>query len=365
MTTPAREAEADRVEIVYHYALTRIGVSTIEDAIALWQDVPQSTQAATAARWLSEAVALVMFHRSYARALALAYYRLVRALRTGKSIRVPDRDEPEVISLEMLRDEFEALVDEVAPEPAPAPAEELEAGPAPEDTPDTPDDNAPTVQPSYEDDEYDEDDEILLEEIAELEDLIERQEREAEEQAAILLDQLGIENMLKKLAELDEEQAAREADAARAEAHRQAGARQAAVAERLSMNAARGLVYDLGEYDGRVIGWVRYSQTGTPCGWCAMLLSREALYKSQRTAQNQGKNQEEAKFHDNCHCVAVPIFSMAQYRNSSLFALNREYAKLWQAGDPARGLPKRPSLSVWRSYFRQHHTNKSAAQAAA
>lgn len=97
------------------------------------------------------------------------------------------------------------------------------------------------------------------------------------------------------------------------------------------MNAARGLTYNLADTDARVIGWARYSTTGHPCGWCAMLISRQVLYKSKGTADGSrpGVPADQNKFHDNDYCIAVPIFDRRQIE-SDLFALNRELDQLWQ-----------------------------------
>ena len=357
MTTSTRAAEADRVELVYYWALNQIGNVSYEDAVDLWQDVPASEQAVTAGRWLAAAVRLVMTRRARARDLALAYYRLTRALRTGHSIRLPGREEGESVSLEALRDEFDAVVDQIDAETAPPALPDTSTG---DSTPTTTEavtaplsDSVPTdPKPDYTDAMYEDDEDIVLEELAGLEDEIAAQERAAEEEAANALDQLGIENMLSKLEEAKKAEEAEKADAARKAAHEAAGRRQAASASRITMNAARGLVYSLADTDARVIGWARYSPSGTPCGWCAMLISRGAVYKSAASAGAQDE------YHDNCRCIAVPIFDISQM-DTDLFALNREYEALWNkhirgkfGGDRA--------LSEWRKLIRQMHKQNTA-----
>lgn len=365
-TTAAHQAEADRVELVYYYALTQLGVHTIEDSLSLWQDISPAAQSAAAnARWLRTATRLILKRRGKARDLALAYYRLTRALRIGRTIADPRRDEGASVSLEALRQQFERVVDEVAPEPAQNPLPDERAGggggtgtPEPVEAV-----REPQMAPG------DDDPKVEIDTIEELEDEADRQEREAEAEAKLILDSLGPKNLTKKTGAIDDSQPADEVDQLRDEAHRKTGARVAAAAERISMNAARGFVYSIGRSDPRVIGWVRYSQTGTPCGWCAMLISRGLItYSSAEAAQHQGRGQEEDKYHDNCHCVAVPIFSTEQYTSSPLFALNREYDRLWQNGDKERGLRANPSLSQWRAYFRRTEKQRNTtttAQAAA
>lgn len=367
MTTPARQEEADRVELVYQYALTQLGVDTVEEAIELWQDVPASEAAATSAKWLSRAIQLITTRRARSRDLGLAYYRLVRALRTGRTIVDPRKPEPEYVSLEMLRREFELMVDEVAPEAPQDEPQPAQDGPAEVEGADAPPaDPEPSEPPELTDESLDDDDQILLDEIAELEAEADRQEQEAEQEAAVLLDELGTENLIKKLQVIDTSAPADEVDAKREEAHRKAGSRAASVAERITKNAARGLTYSLAEYDGLVMGWARFSTTGTPCGWCAMLISRGPVYKSAASAsiaENDDGNRTNSmdQYHDNCNCIAIPVFSRDQFERSSIFDLNRTYGELWQKGDRMNGLPPNPSLEVWRSYFRRMAKAQEAA----
>jgi hypothetical protein len=356
MTTPARQQEADRVELVYYWALNQLGNQVYLDAWELWQNVPKSGQAANAGWWLRAAIRLVMLRRAQARDLAIAYYRLVRALRTGYTITDPLRDEDGTVSLEELRIEFEAEVDEIDFETSDPPSTDasdslpvdLDSGPAPE----------------YDEDDYDEgDEEIPLEDLIDLDELAGESDEAAEAEAEALLDQLGIENMLHQLQDAEEAEDAAAADAAADEAHANAGRRQAAVAQRITMNAARGLAYDISAYDGRVLGWVRYSQTGTPCGWCAMLLSRQMFYKSKRAAQHEGRGQTENKYHDNCRCVAVPIFTKEQFEQSSLFDLNRDYARRWKQHISGKFTGKE-ALTEWRRLVRGWSKNAQAQEAA-
>ena len=367
MTTPARQEEADRVELVYYWALNQLANQTVIESRDLWLEVPASQQAANSVTWLRAAIRHVMERRAEARELALTYYRLVRALRTGATIQDPSQDESGTVSLEGLRDQFEAVVDHIDAETsAEAPAEqpvddETQAVPQPA--------SEPLEQPQYNDSDYDEDDDILLEEIKELEALMEAEERAAEEEAANILDQLGLENLLKKLADAEAEAEAQRAEQRAQEAHEQAGRRQAAAAARITMNAARGLPYSLAEFDGRTLGWARYSRTGTPCGFCAMLISRGIVYKNAKSAgsslDSEGNPVEDQdKYHDNCRCVAVPIFLDAQ-RDSPLFELNRYYAQLWKTEIKDKGL----GITEWRRLLRdlakQQEQDTPAVQAAA
>lgn len=340
-----REQQAQRVDQVYYWLLLQAGFQQLEESFSLFDEVPATQRASQGARWLRIAVRAIILRRRLLRDLALAYYRLVRALRTGRTIRDPRRDEGGAVSLEVLRQQFEEIADLIVPEEIP------------EQVPDELEENLEEPPSLVEDD----DDQILLDEIAELEAEIERMEREAEEEAEELLRTLGLENLDKKLDEIDDELPANEVDELRSQAHRKAASRQAAEAERISLNAARGLTYSIAGYDDLLIGWARYSQTGTPCAWCAMLISRGFVYKSAKSGGGDG-TEDLDKFHANCHCVAVPVFSLEQFKDSELFNLNRELRQIWNEARRLHGGAL--SLEQWRRYWRLR-TRNLAVQAAA
>jgi hypothetical protein len=344
VTSRARAAEADQASTAFHTALTQIGVATIEDALMLWQGVAPANTGALSAAWLRRAVQLVMTRRGRSRDLAMAYYRLVRALRTGKTVADPRRPEPAYVTLAMLRREFAALAG-----PAPAattPAESENTGQAPGSAPaDTP------VSGEASDDA----DRILVEQIEALDREQQRLEQAAEDEARIALEELGTRNLDRKLADIDTSAPANEVDELRGDAHRRAGTRQAAAAERLVMNGSRSTLWTLADRDRRAIGYVRLSRTGTPCGWCAMLISRGPVYKSARTAEYADGD----SYHDNCHCYAEPVFAADQFAGSSRYALNRQYQELWPT--VTKGLSGKAALSAWRRFVRQQQASAQAA----
>ncbi|USH44594.1 hypothetical protein SEA_BROPLEASE_9 [Streptomyces phage BroPlease] len=367
MTSPARQAEADQASVAFQVALTQIGAGTVEEALKLWQAVPPTARAATSTAWLRRAITLVMTRRRMSRDLARAYYRLARALRTGRTVADPYHPEPTYVTLETLRREFAELIGDASDgslegssstpssdssdsSPQAASGASVEAG--------------GEVQPSEEEpapeagDDPD-DDQILVEELPRLRDDEERIEREAEAEARVILEALGPANLERKTAALDAAKPAADVDKAREEAHQQAGARQAATAERLVMNGGRSAVWNHMTKDRRVIGYIRLSRSGSPCGWCAMLISRGPVYKSQATAAYADGD----AYHDNCHCYAEPVYSLAQYKGSSassLYELNRRYEELWPK--VTKGLSGKAAVSAWRRFVRQEQ--KAAAQEA-
>jgi hypothetical protein len=343
--------EADQASIAFHLALTRIGIGTIEEALALWTDVNPTKVAATGSRWSVRAVALVMSRRRWSRDLAFSYYRLVRALRTGTTIADPFHPNEPRPTLSSLRKDFAGRVDEINRVSPQA------------DTPAAPD------SPQSDTSSDDEADRLIIEELKGLAAEEARLEKAAEEEARLNLEALGPANLESKLTDVGPTDAA-EMDALREEAHREAGARQAAAAERLAMDGGRGALWLVGGSDKRCIGWVRVSRTGTPCGFCAMLISRgftpkSGRYATRNTAGGQnlgyGASYDDGDlYHDNCHCYAEQIFSTAQLQGER-FALNRKYAAEWPI--VTKGLGGKDALSAWRKHIREQQQAQLRAAA--
>ncbi|MFE4451427.1 hypothetical protein [Streptomyces sp. NPDC056796] len=352
MTTPAKQAEADQASAAFHVALTQIGAGTVEEALRLWQAVPVTARSTTSTAWLRKAITLVMTRRRMSRDLARAYYRLARALRTGTTVADPYHREPTYVTLDVLRREFAELAGDAPGGPLEG-SEEASGPSAP--VPSSPAASGPSVEAGEEVQDDPDDDLILVEELPGLAEDEERIEREAEEQAKVVLDLLGPANLDHKTSAIDEGKPATTVDKARSEAHQQAGARQAAAAERLVNNGGRSTVWNHMEKDRRVIGYIRLSRTGTPCGWCAMLISRGPVYRSQKSAEYGDGD----KYHDNCHCYAEPVFTRAQY-DSPAYELNRSYEELWPK--VTRGLSGKAAVSAWRRFVRQQQM--AAAQEA-
>jgi hypothetical protein len=336
--TPEQALEAERASLLFHAALVAQGAQAVTDTLSLYDDVPplvnvNSTQAVT--KWLTTAVRYVMSRRLRARDMALAYYRYQRALTTGTTIALPGQDNPPYTTLPELKRQFESRLNP-PDEPEPAPADGTDAQEA--DVPEA--------------------DRISVEVLEGLEDELDALEDEAAEQVRDNLIVLGPLNQDRKTRNARNVETPEQADAARDEAHQQAAKRQSAAAERNVLNGARGPLFLAANRDKRALGYVRASRTGTPCGFCAMLISRGFVYKSAKTAGDQDL------WHDNCHCYAIPVFSLRQYESEKLFALNREYQTLWNthikdkySGDEA--------LTEWRRLIRERAKSQKSQEAAA
>ncbi len=331
MSAAQRVAEAEAAAVAYQIALTKIGASVIAEALLLWKrEVPPTGGVSAYSSWIRKAVALIMRKRQEARKLARAYIRLERALRTGYTI-ADASDKTASVSLNDLRAEFRQAAGPAAADPLPGSS----------DNPNIPVEHVPGLDADAE-----------------------RQDREAQQEIQTALGNLGPANLDRKLKGIDTDKPASDVDAERQRAHDEAAARQAAAAERIATNAARGELWQTIDKDRRAIGYIRLSRTGTPCGWCAMLISRGPVYKTKRSAENSIYGDGDL-YHDNCHCYAMPVYSDKEYQTSPLYALNREYQALWPKA--TQGLGGKSALTAWRRYIRttqRSQAGRSTTQAA-
>lgn len=322
MSAASLAAEAEKATIAYQIALTKLGAAVIAEALLLWRrDMPtNSVPPAAAASWLRRVTALIMRRRTEARALARSYYRLERALRTGYTV-ADLSDSTKSVGLNQLREEFRTLAGPDAPTPG-------------------------------------EDVEIEVERIPDLDKDAASLDAAAELEVRTALGNLGAANLDRKFRAIDLNKPGTEVDTDRQKAHDEAGARQAAAAERIALNGARGELWNATSRDKRAVGYIRLSRTGTPCGWCAMLISRGPVYKSERSATTPEGYQDGDLYHDNCHCYAVPVWTRADWQSNPLYALNREYQELWPK--VTKGLGGDAALTAWRRFIRTQQRAQAA-----
>lgn len=352
--TPARKAEAERVELTYYWALNQLANSMALEAKDLWAASvpPEPEGAARAARpYAAQLVSLMFAYRVRGQRLAIAYYRLNRALLTDHTIAINDESVGDTTTIEELRQEFEAVLDEI--EGVAEGDEQFVSG-------DSEADFTLTTPPALT--VVDEDAEIVIEALdADIDAILDAADEQAEAELRELADTLGIKNLQKKVAKAEGK---KNREAAKQKAYEDANNRQASAAMRIMMNAARGLVYDLAQTDLRIEGWVRYSQTGSPCGFCAMLISREVYYRTRKSAGGSapGSNDDSNKYHDNCKCTAIPIFDVELYESSPLFNQNRYYSALWKSRIEGK-FGGKAALTAWRKLIRElNASNESESQ---
>ena len=353
--TPQEQRQAEQARALFYAAMVAYGASAVQDSKSMWEDIPAvpgALTAVTTARWLAAAVEYVRRQRTSMQTLALAYYRYERALNTGRTISLPGAENPPYVSLQDLREQFEALV------------------------PGTPS-QAVRIEP----DASEATREIPVETIDGLEDELADLESQALEEARAALINTGPRIQDKKIREAEPAGQLADVvdlDSRRKKAHDEAGNRQASMTEMAVMNGARGALFQIADRDREALGFIRVSSTGTPCGFCAMLISRGPVLKSSGRqaslyASNSGTGPQPGGeivtygdldlYHPNCHCYALPIFSVQQYATSSMFELNREYAEAWP--NVTKGLGGRDALNAWRAYIRNQQAELRKSQEAA
>lgn len=327
--TRLRMAEAQRVHDAYALALSYLGYEVANEAFGLFASVNPDNLEATSGRYLRAMLALAREQRDLARRLGIAYYRLMRALFTDRTFALPG-EKPAETTLGALRVEFLEIVAEAVPKSRMRPTPQARkiwnrAGLG---------DPIPALDTR-------EDDFVIKEEKWEWPTDL------TEEQAAKTAD-TRLKGILDELAK---RRAEREAKAK--EAYEAAATRQAGIIQKDTMNAGRAPVLLSLEKDQRALGYVRVSKTGDPCHFCAMLISRGAVYKSEKTALF---GEDGELYHDNCNCTAIPVFSKEQYADPR-FDLNRELNALWKKHIQGRYSGK-DARNEWRKIIREWKVNR-------
>ena len=114
------------------------------------------------------------------------------------------------------------------------------------------------------------------------------------------------------------------------------GVQMAGAAQRLITNGARQAVLQSVDADAKAVAWMRVT-SGNPCAWCAMLSGRGAIYRSEKTASFEG--------HNNCACVAAPVFS----RSAAKATHDNPLYQQWQQA--TKGYGGQDALNAWRRHW--------------
>lgn len=294
------------------------------EALRLWRgDLETNAQVE---QWLESMQQMSERKRRAVRTLTYAYYRLARALQTGRTVRLGNRSDRDYTTLGDLRREFRRNLNRA-----------------------TRGTRHPTIEytPGGEVDT----DLIEVEELDIDESEVDERDEGAERGALLLT---LSEHRKRKEKALDE----REERLEEAKSAAIAGA----VAEKAALGGGRTTLHDVAKEDGRVIGYVRVSGTGNPCAFCSMLISRGLLLYSSRAAASQSSQpgREGESYHTNCHCYPEPVYSKAQYRADPRFAQNRELSDLWQEHIAGK-YSGQEALNAWRRFL-NHRRGITATQ---
>lgn len=295
-SNPSRIQEASDATAALQFALLRIGVKTLADLLVLWKRLSPAERTEATGQWSRQATRLILTRREQSRALAYAYYRLTSALMTGKTIPDPDVPTPQFVTLSALRERFASL-----------------AGPKSND-------GRTTVRAAT---GRDSDTGVELGQPApagqhipvdrkRLGDGGENQTTtDLGHETLVATQVLGSQNLRDRTKALDLGKPAREVDAQRQAAEDQAGARSSSAGSRIAMDGARDALWNLQDSDSGAIGWARISTTGHPCGFCAMLISRGAVYANEfvaehKTAKAPSVRAGQASVGDEYHANCLP-----------------------------------------------------------
>lgn len=116
----------------------------------------------------------------------------------------------------------------------------------------------------------------------------------------------------------------------------------------LALEGGREVVHDGVRGDDEAIGWARVGKED-PCAFCAMLISRGAVYRSEATAGGRtNKNfvgDEMFKFHDHDRCIPVPVYDPSDP------ILDRAEALYDQWLQVTSGHSNQAARNVWRDYW--------------
>lgn len=345
--TPERRAEAQQAGSAFHLALIYIGVASIDEAFTLWAQLPESQAPQAVEAWIRSMQTMTKSHRQEARDLAMAYYRLARALHTGRTVSDPwNPDEGGRVTLGTLRTNFAGLVED-AQQYQPRSTKTRDMVGRESEEPDS---------------DRSGDDEVVEVDRAQgsILNVQQRDDADADDiQRSILLVNLNDYRAKRERAQSEAEVTKAAADAATLAA---------ASAQKNTLDGGRATLQSVERRDREAIGFVRVSRTGTPCGFCAMLISRGIFLKYYTEGAATFRRSDGEKYHLNCQCYGEPVFSQEHYDSDPRFDLNRKYSDLWPV--VTKGYRGRDAMNAWRRWiergqFRDEPTSdESSAQVA-
>ncbi|MFD8318927.1 VG15 protein [Kitasatospora purpeofusca] len=108
-----------------------------------------------------------------------------------------------------------------------------------------------------------------------------------------------------------------------------------AAGEKVARDEGRGVIHEALPNDPGAVGYYRELRSPKPCYRCLMVASMGAVYKSRASAG--------FRYHLNCKCRPQPIFS----RNYTLPAVNARAVRLWKQFKEATGGGDQEAWRTW------------------
>src|SRR5699024_3072667 len=90
--------------------------------------------------------------------------------------------------------------------------------------------------------------------------------------------------------------------------------------------------------------YARVPAGATTCAFCTMMSSRGFVYHDEHRAQNQGRGQEQDRYHDDCDCQIVPDWSdnpvLEGYDPDGMYEQYKDAREAADSGNPGEILAK-------------------------
>lgn len=354
----ATAPEVLALERLHQAAQARVALAAAFLSLAEWEQVAALQAQATSAIWLAASLRTIYAAGILSTAMAISYYRLARALETGRTM-----GEGEETTLGALRREFRDLAIDAAALPHPR---------SPSKDPDVQWFERTLSQINAEDLPFDfRDAEIdpLIQDLLDTEGngadrTIQMDpyiwpdpptKDEVEELYSEILQKQAIKRLsdnvrfLRSNPDLTPDQALELFD----DAHAAAGSNGSGTVDAASIAPAREVIDTAARQDKLVLAVAR-GTSSDPCAFCAMLASRGFVYKSDKTA-HVGDDDVAAKVHIHCHCF--PIYRWV--KESELPPLNRYFQAKWP--EVTAGYSGTDALNAWRRWiYSQRKANPDA-----
>lgn len=348
--------EVTAVEAAHRAAQARLGIAAAYLSLTSWQTVSAANAGATSATWLTQSLRIIYAVRLKSSRLAQAYYQLVRALETGRTLGQPANAGEGEVTLAGLRQQFTDLMLEVTtidtePGVSGDPDEEWFESELRRAEVNGADANARSVRLT---------DTNLDQYIQDLLDATGSDDRriavdnftwppgmtidQVERAFADLLQRDAIDGLMAKVKKMT---AAGDMDAdaafkALSKEYDASGSNGAGLVDWAGMTAGREDISTAIRSDRRVRVVAR-GVGPNPCAWCAMLASRGFVYLSNNSAGFGADG--ISRWHKNCHCYPIVRFRDA----SALPERNAYYKAQWEI--VTKGLSGQAARIEWRRWI--------------
>lgn len=358
MVTLPTKREVLAIEEAHRAAQARLGIAGAYLALRDWGTVNPQAPDTTADAWLGRSLQMIRALRRKSGRLAVAYYRLARAIETGYTLGIPeDSANPEQMTMGKLRKQYLDLLLEVAgladPEVDPTKAEdsdeawfeeELKHASSTGDGALAQTDLSLYIEELVDVTEYGTDEHKVQVEDFEWLDSEEDLEYIEELYADSLYHEavVSAEKKRRALESDTREVTAEVAFATLQDSHEKSGNRGAGKVDEAGLDAGRSILDHAMNNDARV-KMVARGTGPNPCAFCSMLASRGFAYNTIESASERKLNakkianftyknnasdaDEIKKFHPNCHCF--PVVRWADIPDPTAPGRSQEFIDSW------------------------------------